>query len=347
MEARASASERANPLTRRAFLKRSGGLLLGLYAAPAFASEKEIEVRSGSSIQEAVDRAPAGGTLRVEPGAYRETIIIDKPLKILSREGPRATIIQADPDRFRWKGVPTADRILGAFNVYKTADVLIDGFTVTNALEGIWLTTAEHALVRNCISHRNVDSGVYFWACSNSGMCRCTSFNNAVGLYQAKSGGIAISQSIFTGNRGGFAPHKGAEGVDLPGIGLLIGNNSAGGEVVGNRIFVNVAAGIRMNFSVSHMLIAGNEINSNQNGLILGGRGIRVQRNNILGNAKFGLKAQVNVDATENWWGDASGPSGVGPGMGDAISSEAVAFKPWLTEPVNIARLAECPERSR
>ena len=40
------------------------------------------------------------------------------------------------------------------------------------------------------------------------------------------------------------------------------------------------------------------------------------------------------VDAKNNWWGDASGPSGVGPGSGDSVS-QYVAYEPWLTHDPN------------
>lgn len=38
------------------------------------------------------------------------------------------------------------------------------------------------------------------------------------------------------------------------------------------------------------------------------------------------------IDATCNWWGDVSGPSGEGPGSGDPVSSN-VDFDPWLIAP--------------
>lgn len=40
--------------------------------------------------------------------------------------------------------------------------------------------------------------------------------------------------------------------------------------------------------------------------------------------------AANSVDAENNWWGDASGPSGVGPGTGVPVSS-GVDYTPWLT----------------
>ncbi|MCK4416669.1 MAG: right-handed parallel beta-helix repeat-containing protein [Candidatus Latescibacteria bacterium] len=42
------------------------------------------------------------------------------------------------------------------------------------------------------------------------------------------------------------------------------------------------------------------------------------------------------INAENNWWGDASGPSGVGPGSGDAVS-DYVDFAPWLKEPFTVA----------
>jgi len=57
--------------------------------------------------------------------------------------------------------------------------------------------------------------------------------------------------------------------------------------------------------------------------------------NNIFGNFSFGIynysPGAITLNAINNWWGDASGPSGVGPGSGDAVSSDVI-YDPWLTE---------------
>jgi hypothetical protein len=39
----------------------------------------------------------------------------------------------------------------------------------------------------------------------------------------------------------------------------------------------------------------------------------------------------AQVDARYNWWGDASGPSGIGPGTGDAVSGNTL-YDPWLAD---------------
>ena len=56
-----------------------------------------------------------------------------------------------------------------------------------------------------------------------------------------------------------------------------------------------------------------------------------VNFNNITGNTNFGVEntTGVDVDATSNWWGDVTGPSGEGTGTGDAVSID-VLYCPWL-----------------
>jgi hypothetical protein len=61
---------------------------------------------------------------------------------------------------------------------------------------------------------------------------------------------------------------------------------------------------------------------------------VHVNYNNISGNSPNGVanKATALLDAENNWWGATDGPSGAGPGSGDAVSAN-VTFDPWLTGP--------------
>jgi hypothetical protein len=67
-----------------------------------------------------------------------------------------------------------------------------------------------------------------------------------------------------------------------------------------------------------------------------------VRFNDIEGNAHAGLRLGINIttplDARCNWWGSTSGPSGEGPGTGDAIVLESGAatphFTPWASAPI-------------
>ena len=55
---------------------------------------------------------------------------------------------------------------------------------------------------------------------------------------------------------------------------------------------------------------------------------------NISSNTEWGVynsDETLTIDAEYNWWGDPSGPGGVGPGTGDPVS-DYVDYDPWLTE---------------
>ena len=70
---------------------------------------------------------------------------------------------------------------------------------------------------------------------------------------------------------------------------------------------------------------------------------ITVRFNDIDGNAQAGLRVASNmttpIDASCNWWGSASGPSGAGPGSGDAVVVEAGAATPAFL-PFALAQIA-------
>jgi parallel beta-helix repeat protein len=69
--------------------------------------------------------------------------------------------------------------------------------------------------------------------------------------------------------------------------------------------------------------------------VILSSAGVEAHNNNIEGNASFGMQVDGTsgvVNATNNWWGASDGPSGAGPGSGDAVGAN-VNFSPVLTAP--------------
>lgn len=59
---------------------------------------------------------------------------------------------------------------------------------------------------------------------------------------------------------------------------------------------------------------------------------------NFIGAGEWGIDNQNEngaIDARYNWWGDASGPGGSGPGNGVKLRGN-ILFEPWLTQPVNL-----------
>jgi hypothetical protein len=56
--------------------------------------------------------------------------------------------------------------------------------------------------------------------------------------------------------------------------------------------------------------------------------------NAVVGNVTAGYDNTLSLsaqDASGNWWGDQTGPSGDGPGFGDAVSGAGVGILPWLS----------------
>ena len=110
-----------------------------------------------------------------------------------------------------------------------------------------------------------------------------------------------------------------------------------GGEIIDNIIRDTIGAGVRVR--ASDTTVEGNDI-SQTGGITVESKvaqadTVLIQFNSIHGNT-FGLNnlAAAEVNATHNWWGDASGPyhSTNPSGIGDAVSDN-VLFAPWLEAP--------------
>ncbi len=80
--------------------------------------------------------------------------------------------------------------------------------------------------------------------------------------------------------------------------------------------------------------IEGNLVRNNGRGIDILAGSSQIRSNRIQGNW-FGVtnnNKSVIVDGLHNWWGDASGPSGEGPGTGDAVNAY-VNYDPWIGKP--------------
>jgi len=169
-----------------------------------------------------------------------------------------------------------------------------------------------------------------------------TSSNNDVGIYLGlECDENRITDNIITGNvKEGICAWK-----------------SGGNTITGNTITVNNANGIQLMASQNNT-VTQNTITDNDKGILirsghveydyptpLMSTGNSINYNDIHGNTSYGIFYEDNtgtedppapypddddilIDATNNWWGDASGPSEVGPGTGDNVSTN-VDYSPW------------------
>ncbi len=120
--------------------------------------------------------------------------------------------------------------------------------------------------------------------------------------------GIYVEGSLGTKLSGNYGKdNECATGIHL---------NASSGTLTGNTITGDAADAIKCQ-NGSNPLIAGN---------------------NIYNNAGMGLNnldASIQIQAPNNWWGDASGPGGIANGMGEEVSGH-VDFSDWLIKPVSL-----------
>ena len=112
-----------------------------------------------------------------------------------------------------------------------------------------------------------------------------------------------------------------------------------------NNVFSGTGTGTGIHLTQSHAVIQGNLLSGDAGDAIaleLGSTAL-ITKNNIFSNQGFGLNnldPTVTITAQANWWGDASGPGGTGPGTGDEVST-GVDFSNWLAQPVAVVVTAE------
>ncbi len=157
------------------------------------------------------------------------------------------------------------------------------------------------------------------------------------GAYDSLTGNEDMSNNRILNNNITAPGALNGVGIEMGVLGLY-GNATKIAATLGiihdNTIQDNNVEGADMGiyfYTVASLTIRKNDIKNCNEGIHIedGSSGNTIHCNNIFGNA-MGLNntAGVFVDARCNWWGDASGPSGVGPGSGDEVSDN-VDYDPW------------------
>ncbi len=133
-------------------------------------------------IQDAVDNAISGSTIKVFPGTYNEHVLINKPLKLIGASR-NITIID---------GGGTGEC------VHVTADkVEISGFKIKNSTYGLYLE-----LSNNCILDNNIicSSGIHLSSSNNNVISDNEIVENDMGVSLSDSNNNLIYHNNFIGN---------------------------------------------------------------------------------------------------------------------------------------------------
>ncbi len=297
------------------------------------------------TIQAAVDVALAGDTIIVCAGTYVENVTIPPLTAInLMISGANAGN-SAHPDNPTPRGAESI--IVGQVSIgvpQGSENITFDGFTVQSGTASGAVTRGLNVTIANTIFEGELPfptsgtrSGIVIG--DTSAPPQPMSFNFV---------GNHITGYRFGLNLDGSAS---ASGVPSVASGNYIANNERGIQTQGS-----------MHGGMVVHEITGNTIEANANGIRLAGGGFVVSGNDILENTAFGIRAGAgtvsmddlainfnciegnafgldnasglagSINAIQNWWGDASGPThatNLG-GTGDAVSDN-VDFDPFLT----------------
>ena len=176
-------------------------------------------------------------------------------------------------------------------------------------------------------------------------------FNQSAGILLLETPSVAVEGNNI---------HHNVVGIDIQGEGSnklrITGNrihlnvtniNASNAEFIAqnNNVFSGTGTGTGIHLMQSNAVIRGNLLSGDAGDAIaleLGSTAL-ITKNNIFSNQGFGLNnldPTVTITAQANWWGDASGPGGTGPGTGDEVST-GVDFSNWLAQPVAVVVTAE------
>ncbi|MFA7319406.1 MAG: right-handed parallel beta-helix repeat-containing protein, partial [Parcubacteria group bacterium] len=308
-------------------------------------------INAFSNIQDAVKGVANKGTINVADGTYVETgqIVIDKDLSIVGHSKTK-TIIKPAQDTAGTIHDPSS----GWFSVvsgktFNLNKVTLDG-SEKNILAGIF--SKGHGIIENT-NFNNIHyakyAGIGIELYGSNMTISENSFNNIerIGVFNGNNTDSKIIGNVYTGKGEGdwldyaFEVGRGSK-ADINGNTILNNKGVAYDGSTSAGILVTSCYGP----SSSQATITGNKISKCTDGIAVGYDAndtsvVVAHKNKLSGNVNGVSSTKPLVDATENWWGSASGPtdkiSGDGsyldtnPAGKGSVALGAVKYAPWYT----------------
>ncbi len=168
-----------------------------------------IYVHPGDSIQQAIDNSNSGDIIAVYPGLYKENLVVDKSLVIISKPGESTeTMIQAaDPEKDIFH--VAADNVtISGFNVtgtskagiyYTGSDGIIAGNKLVSDEHGIFLEKAKNITVENNNVTQN-GCGIYLSDSSRNILENNEANDNSLGIHLDNSTDNQLSLNTANSN---------------------------------------------------------------------------------------------------------------------------------------------------
>ncbi|MFZ2147708.1 MAG: filamentous hemagglutinin N-terminal domain-containing protein, partial [Sedimentisphaerales bacterium] len=321
------------------------------------------QVGSVGRVQEGINLV-SGSTVTVEPGTYNENLTVNKANLTLQSTSTTGTILTAN------NGVVVD--ILGGGDYFTLGGTDGKGFTINSQAGTSFLVQLANGPQNVEVSWNELDTtgnasmGISVGAAGASGLNINNNTFTAGDLGDGSIWGpdmvdVSVTNNTFTGPAvqaaSGYAVQfAGVTGtsaiqdniIDDYCMGIVIhnGTGTSGLSISGNEIS-DSSNGIRFyqyspstNGDMTTVTITENTLTGNKIGLRIGDGANVLASNFIIQNNSFSGNTTAlanehnseDVVATQNYWGSADGPSGIGPGSGDPITTPGgrnVDYSPW------------------
>lgn len=158
---------------------------------------KSMRVHSGGSIQDAVNNAPSGTTIIVEPGIYKESIRVNKPdIQIIGLSNGRKEIIIENPGTEE-DGIDVTTEGDG----FVLKNVTVKGFLDN----GVLLTGVDNFVLEHVKAINNKEYGLFPVFCNHGVIKFCSATGSSdTGIYVGQSQNISIEHDVAYANVSGF-----------------------------------------------------------------------------------------------------------------------------------------------
>ena len=280
------------------------------------------------TLHKAVARANASPetsiTINLSPGTYNLSSEAADTLVVIGRN------ITINGSGAVLQGTGTAGWASGLTLAVGAERVTLNNLVIQNFKQGLAIQSSGGCVLLNGVTISACETGIELTEAYQLDLDLSTSVVSGCGI------GVKITAgSSNTTVRNGEVRQSSGDGIRVE------SSNQVPDQIVFTDVHVlqNAGHGIALydgtGHSITGCILTGNNSSRTAHGAIaVFSTCTRINLNEITGNQCAGVYAPESfstspVDATQNWWGNASGPSGAGPGTGDGVS-EAVAYDPWL-----------------